>query len=55
MSANTKNLSHHCPALEAIVSHAIEHATDRELCANENYVELKKQLKRQTLLCAEYR
>jgi flagellar basal body-associated protein FliL len=56
MSANSSNdVPRHCPALEAIIVQAVSHATEQELRANKVYVELKKQLKLQTLLCAEYR
>ena len=56
MSTNpSDDVPHHCPTLEAIIVQAVSHATEQELRANEVYVELKKQLKLQTLLCAEYR
>ena len=54
MSNDTSDCQH-CPAMAAIISHAVAHATDEDLRHNGNYVELKKELERQAILTAEYR
>ena len=46
---------HHCPAMAEIISHAVTHATDKDLCYNKSYVGLKKELECQVILTAEYR
>ena len=58
MSSNTNNHSNvdnNCPAMAAIISHAVAHATEQELRSNKTYVELKKDFERQAILTAEYR
>jgi len=52
---NHSEVCHDCPAMAAIVSHIIAHATEQELHSNKNYVALKKDLQRQAILTAEYR